>query len=341
MKPVFPKKLPLVFAPTPLHPLETLSRETGCSLWIKRDDLTGPGLFGGNKMRKLEYLLARAKEEGATHVITYGASQSNHAMETAAACRRFGLEPVLFLLALVAPDAQDKRGNLKLNGLLGAEVHLLAPEDLKGLSSQEALQQEAHRRMAEIRAGGGRCYEIPLGGSNALGALGYLDAYEEMKAQCRRMGLKPFDYIYASTGSGGTWAGLLAGQACLGGQEEILGVSSGLAGDEYVQQVALLANEALALRKLRPVIQGDNLRLERGYVGEGYEIPSPASTAALQRMARREGIFLDPVYTGKAFAAVLDHAEKGVIKEGARVLFWHTGGISALFAESSIVGQLD
>lgn len=338
---LIPQKLPLVFAPTPLHPLETLSRETGCSIWIKRDDLTGPGLFGGNKMRKLEYLLAQAKKEGATHVLTYGASQSNHAMETAAACRRFGLEPVLFLLALVAPDAQEKKGNLKLNGLLGAEVHLLKAEDFQGRTSQEALQEEANRRMAQIKAEGGHCFEIPMGGSNALGTLGYLDAYMEMKEQCRRLGIAPFDAIYASTGSGGTWAGLLAGQACLGGREEIRGVSAGLAGETYVGQVTRLANEALVLRNLKPTLKEENLLLDQDYVGEGYEIPSAASTAALQRMARREGIFLDPVYTAKAFAALLDHIEKGDIKAGSSILFWHTGGISALFAESTIVGQLD
>ena len=335
-------KIPLLVCPTPLQKAENLSRQLGIELWLKRDDLTGPSAFGGNKMRKLEFLLGLARAKGAEYVFTFGATQSNHAMETAAACRRTGFEPVLYLTAVVEPDPESLRGNLLLDQILGAEVHIV--HMLPGETEEEANARALHmarEHMARLESEGHGCLEIPIGGSNWAGSLGFASGYLEMREQLEALELTPFDYIFHSTGSAGTLAGLLAGRAIAGGEEQIISVSCSAKGPEYEEEAARIANQVLE-RVQEPVrVSPEDACVSRDYFGQGYEIPSPASTEALKLLARREGIFLDPVYTAKAFAGLLDWVKTGRIRPGQRVLFWHTGGSASLFAEPAIVGNFD
>lgn len=334
-------RVSLVFAPTPLHRADRLSEELGVDLWLKRDDLTGPGAFGGNKMRKLEFLLGLAKQQGIEYVFTFGATQSNHAMETASACRRYGFKPVLYLVAVVEPDKNGLRGNLLLDALVGAEVHIvkMLPGETEAEADDRALQM-AREQMKELAAAGHPCMEVPIGGSNFTGTLGFAAGYCEFKEQVAAMGLAPFDYIYHSTGSGGTLAGLTAGKALLGGKEQIVAVSCSMKEPSYENKIINLANTALDKLGQRVRVEAADFTVDRGYFGEGYEIPSEASTQALKKLARYEGVMLDPVYTAKAFAGLLDHIKTGKLRPGQRVVFWHTGGASSLFAEPAIVGEL-
>lgn len=334
-------RVSLVFAPTPLHRADRLSEELGVELWLKRDDLTGPGAFGGNKMRKLEFLLGLAKQQGIEYVFTFGATQSNHAMETASACRRYGFKPVLYLVAVVEPDKDGLRGNLLLDALVGAEVHIIKmlPGETEAEADDRALQI-AREQMKDLEAAGHPCMEVPIGGSNFTGTMGFAAGYCEFKEQAAAMELAPFDYIYHATGSGGTLAGLAAGKALLGGKEKIVAVSCSMKAPTYEDKIVDLANASLSQLGQNIKVQANDFIVDRDYFGEGYEIPSEASTEALKKLARYEGVMLDPVYTAKAFAGLLDHIKLGKIKPGQRVLFWHTGGASSLFAEPAIVGKL-
>jgi len=333
-------RIPLLFAPTPLHPAPNLSADLGVDLWLKRDDLTGPGAFGGNKMRKLEYLLGQAKAQNADVVISYGASQSNHAMQTAAACAKNGLRCILYLVVLVPPDESDYRGNMLLDVLFGAEIHLIALEqgetETDGYQKCYALADEEIRKLEKE---GHICLNVPIGGANVTGSIGYAAGYMEMREQLAQNKRPSFDSIYHATGSGGTLAGLLAGKAMAGGKEAIRAVASGTKGGGYENEAALLANEVLAYLKQDARIGDSGFTVYRDYVGPGYEVPYAESTAALKQMARREGVALDPVYSGKAFTALLDHVRTGMIQPGEKVLFWCTGGAASLFAEPEIVGD--
>jgi D-cysteine desulfhydrase family pyridoxal phosphate-dependent enzyme len=332
--------IPLVFAPTPLHQAANLSADLGIDLWLKRDDLTGPGAFGGNKMRKLEYLIGEALEIGADHVFTYGASQSNHAMQTAAACARSGIKCILYLVALVPPDPKEPRGNMLLDLLFGAEIHIVPLEagetEEDGMIKCYALAEEHIRK---LESEGHRCLNVPMGGASVTGSLGFASGYLEMREQLATLKREPFDHIYFATGSAGTLAGILAGRAIAGGDEDIQAVCSGIKGVEYKSQALRLANDTLIRLGREERVSDENFSVCENYVGPGYEIPYDESTAALKLMARREGVALDPVYSGKAFTCLVDHARTGMVKPGEKVLFWCTGGAASLFAEQQIVGD--
>jgi len=333
-------RVPLIFAPTPLHRAENLSLDLGIDLWLKRDDLSGPGVFGGNKMRKLEFILGEAREMGADVVFTYGASQSNHAMQTAAACARSGLKCILYLVEFVKGEPEALKGNLVLDTLFGAEIHLVSPGP--GETEDDAFEKcfgLAEERIRELEKEGHRCLNVPIGGANLAGCMGFAAGYLEMREQLERLGLPAFDYIYHATGSAGTLAGLLAGRAIAGGGESIRAIRVGVGGDDYETRAASLANDVLIHLGQPARVHEQDFTVCPEYTGPGYEIPYAESTAALKSIARREGITLDPVYSGKAFTGLLDHARTGKIKPGQSALFWCTGGAAALFAEPEIVGD--
>ena len=331
----------LGFFPTPLYRLDNLSKELGIELYIKRDDFTGMSLFGGNKIRKLEYLLGQAKAQGCEYAITYGATQSNHAMETAASCRRVGIQPILYLTAVVEPDAADVRSNLLLDKILGAEIHIvdILPGETEDDADARAAQMGADQARALTEAGH-PCANIPMGGANVMGSVGFARGYLELQEQLQTMGIRP-DYIFHSTGTGGTMAGLAAGRKLLGGQERIVSVSASFKNESYETKVEGLANQVLELLGVQERVDGKtDLTVERGYYLPGYEQPNEQASQAIRLLARTEGLFLDPVYTGKAFAGLLGHVRSGAVKPGSTVIVWHTGGATALFAEQEILGQL-
>jgi len=324
------------FFPTPLHKLEHLSKELKVNLYIKRDDLTGRCVFGGNKIRKLEFLLGEALKQKATHIITYGAVQSNHAMQTAVAGRMYGFNPVLFLTEYVKPDGL--RGNLLLDHLFDADIKIYRPEPNENPETIKAQTElMAAEFIKEVEENGGHCYEIPGGGATAVGSIGFVNGYLELNKQQREQGLR-FDYIATATGSGGTLAGLAAGRKLLEDDLQIISFTVGPKGAAYPQNVADLAAETLHLLGSAKKVTPDELKIDFDFAGEGYEIPTKQASAILKRMATREGILLDPVYTAKAMSGVIDYIERGSIPPGSNVCFWHTGGAGALFAEAEMVG---
>ena len=308
-----PAPLPLAHGPTPLEPLDRLTDWLGGPrLLVKRDDQTGLAL-GGNKARKLEHLCAEALSLGCDTLVTGGGPQSNHCRMTAAAANRLGLE---CHLALAGPAAGPPTGNLLLDHLLGAHLHPTGAREYYEIeASIEAVADE-------VRAGGGRPYAIPIGGASVTGAIGYVDAAEELGGQLT----EPVDWIVVADGSGGTHAGLLAG---LDERTRILGIDVGTRPDldERVPELAA----ATAAATGRPAPAGE-LHIDHTRFGAGYGKPTPECLEAIRATARLEGLILDPVYTGKAMAGLIGWARQGRLTDRHSVLFWHTGGAPALFA---------
>jgi len=297
--------------PTPVQKLDNISRLLGAEIYIKRDDMTGIGL-GGNKVRKLEYLLADAKTQGAEVVFTTGGAQSNHAMLTAAAAKKLGMEPILILKK---KGVTERQGNLLLEHLMGVDVRFMDTNDYADIYA------EMDRVGAEI---GKPYYKIPCGGSNALGTLGYVDCVREIRDQ----GMT-FDHIICAEGSGGTMAGLALGAKLYMPGARVTGMM--VDTDPFETITLRLMREAAGLLGEHIALSADDFDL-RDLCGPGYAIPSKEGDAAVRLMAETEGLFLDPVYTGKAFAGLVAMAKEGKFKPDDRVLFLHSGGAGGLFA---------
>jgi D-cysteine desulfhydrase len=317
----FPR-VSLGFLPTPIEPLARLSAELGIDLSLKRDDFTGFG-GGGNKVRKLEYLMAEAIAAKAGVLITTGGHQSNHARMVAAAARRFGMDSVLVLRG-DAPTAYQ--GNLLLDRLFGATLEFLEPTEYFTLIEP---RMAAHAVAA--RAAGKVPYVIPLGGATPTGALGYVAAVEEMNTQLAAAGLAAPDAIVAATGSGGTLAGLLLGAARFWPRTRVIGVSVSRDRAWFQERIAAMANDTAALLEWPERIVAAEIEIDDGHVGTAYGVPSPGGNAAVARLAATEGVLLDPVYTGKAMDGLFGLVASGTIARGSRVIFLHTGGSPALF----------
>lgn len=297
--------------PTPVHKLENISRALGTNVYVKRDDLTGLGL-GGNKVRKLEFLLADAKQKGAGIVFTTGGAQSNHAMLTAAAANRLGMTPILILKKR---GVTAVRGNLLLESIMGTDVRFVDTDDYA----------QIYAEMDRVGAVLGKSYyKIPCGGSNALGTLGYVACAQEIALQGMR-----FDHLVCAEGSGGTMAGMALGAKLFLPGTKVHGMM--VDRDPFDRITPALMREAAALLGAEVEITPEDYLL-RDVCGPGYAIPSEAGNAAVSLMAEQEGLFLDPVYTGKAFGGLLALAEEGAFREDDRVLFLHSGGAGGLFA---------
>ncbi|MCL2900287.1 1-aminocyclopropane-1-carboxylate deaminase/D-cysteine desulfhydrase [Brenneria tiliae] len=316
------ERVALGFFPTPLEPLRNLGAALGIELEIKRDDYTGFG-GGGNKVRKLEYLMADACRQGINVVITTGGHQSNHARMVAAAARKFGMNPVLVLRGN-PPDRYQ--GNLLLDKLFGAELEFLDPE---GYFSQIADAMQAHADAAAAR--GLKAMIIPLGGATPLGALGYVRAVEEIDSQLKDRGQRPPEAIVAPTGSGGTLAGLYVGARQYWPQTKIVGISVSAKAPWFQQRISAMAQECADLLQWPQRWAPENIWIEDDFVGAAYGVPSAGGIEAIYRVAQAEGVLLDPVYTGKAMHGLIDLVERGEIAPGARVLFIHCGGSPALY----------
>lgn len=307
-------RIHLAQAPTPIEELPRLREALNAAprLFVKRDDYTGPGL-GGNKVRKLEYVLAEALARGADTVLTIGNLRSNHARITAALCARLGLECHLVLSGI----ADDVPASLFLDELFGAEVHRVATSSQR-MPAMQALG-------ATLRTNGRKTYEIPLGASDALGALGYVHCAEEIAQQSLR-----FAAIFVCSSSGGTQAGLDAGLQLHGlGDAALIGVSPDDAASQigpHVAEIRAGVGELLGRDFARPLVVDDR------FVGEGYGIPTEESREAIRLLARTEGLLLDPTYTSKAMASLLHRVRAGEFGPQESVLFIHTGGQAGLFS---------
>ena len=314
---------------TPLEPLPRLSEALGGpEIWIKRDDLLGLAA-GGNKTRKLEFLVADALAQGADTLITVGAPQSNHCRLTLAATAKEGLKCRLVLEQRIPGSYNaDATGNNFLFGLLGAEAIdvVNAGDDLNG-----AMQRSA----AAIEADGRRAYIIPGGGSNALGALGYVSCAHEIAAQSFEQGVS-FDAIVVASGSCGTHSGLLVGARSVNFDAPITGINVRRPRAEQEGNLLKLARETAALLEIEPPQAKDVTALDE-WVGGGYSVPTDEMIEAVHMLARLEGVLLDPVYSGKAMAGLIGLVRRGAFKKGQRVLFVHTGGSPALFAYQQVL----
>lgn len=310
--------------PTPLEPMHNLTRMLGGPrLWIKRDDCTGLST-GGNKTRKLEFLMADALAQKADIVITQGATQSNHARQTAAAAARLGMRCHILLedrTGSTKPSYTDN-GNVLLDRLHGATV-----EHRAGGSNMQA-EMEA---VAEQLSGAGhKPYVIPGGGSNALGAIGYANAALELTAQAVDMGLR-IDHLVHATGSAGTQAGLAAGLHGLNSSIRLLGIGVRAPREKQEAMVHDLACRTCDLLGLPTQLPRQAVQANCDYVGDGYGLPTPSMIEAVNLLAQTEGVLLDPVYSGKGMAGLIDLVRKGYFSKDDNVVFLHTGGSVALF----------
>ncbi len=316
----------LATLPTPLEPLERLSEALGGpEIWIKRDDCTGLAM-GGNKVRKLEFLMGQARAAGAARVGTFGAMQSNHARQTAAAANALGMGCDLILSERVARDDADylTNGNQTLFRILGTPVHRVS-NDQDTAAAISSVEEEA-------AAAGEIVSWIPTGGSSPVGALGYVNAAVELVEQAVESEIG-FHRIVSATSTAGTYAGLLAGMDLLGAGTAVTGFDTyeGAARSRAAARTLLDALGPMLDRE--PVAEG-TVDILDGYCGEGYGIPTAGGTEAIELFARTEGILLDPVYSGKAAAGLIDVVRQGLIGDDERVLFLHTGGAPGLFGYS-------
>ena len=320
-----PKRTYTEFA-TPVEPLPRLSKALGGpEIWIKRDDQLGLA-GGGNKTRKLEYVMAAALHDGAKTVMTVGAVQSNHCRLTLAAAKREGLACYLVLEERVKGSySPQASGNNMLFHLLGVNGIFVSPfgGDIKAAITKA---RETVRRDTGVEP-----YFIPGGASNTLGATGYAAAVLELLGQCAKEHLS-FDSIVVASGSGGTHGGLLAGKALFGFPGTILGVSTRHATAAQKAHIESLARETLAFLESKATIPAEWVKVGDDWVGPGYSIPDERTIEAIRLFADEEGVLLDPVYTGKTAAGLIGMIRRGDLAKGSKVLFWHTGGWPALFA---------
>lgn len=326
-------RFPLATLPTPLHEATRLRDALGGSgrcprILIKRDDLTGLA-FGGNKVRKLEFLVGDALANGATTLVTCGAAQSNHARATAAAAVAAGLRAILILYP--GDPAPESQGNLLLDQLLGAE--------LKWIESG-AGRDAAIRTAAEgARAAGETPYEIPVGGSGPIGAAGYMTMTIELKAQLEVLSAEP-SWLYFASGSGGTQAGIAVAAQLLGMTYQVRGVLDSPDSPEFRTRMLDAAHGAAELVSSDLRLRSKDFVAIDGYYGEGYAVPTPEADAAILLLARTEALFLDPVYSAKAMSALIDHIRTGQIRPDETVVFVHTGGTPALFATAGRLAEI-
>jgi len=308
----------LVAAPTPCHRLSYLSETFGVETYCKRDDLTGFGL-GGNKARKLELLIHEAVEHKSDTLVTAGGIQSNFCRMTAAAGAAAGMD---VHLVLGGEEPSRFTGNLVLDRLLGAHIHYVASPDW------QAWEEESERLEGELAASGRKPFRIPIGGSVPTGVVGYVRAFMEILQDQKRLGVS-FDRIIHASGSGGTQAGLVTGKEMTGWPGVVSGVS--VVPDSESLAAAVYRLAAIASGMLGGRVRRETVRVDEGFSGPAYAVRTAEAEAAIRTFARREGIFLDHVYTGKAAAALLQGLEQGTYS-GETVLFLHTGGHPELFA---------
>ncbi|HEV2061628.1 MAG TPA: 1-aminocyclopropane-1-carboxylate deaminase [Solirubrobacteraceae bacterium] len=328
----FPRH-PLLFGPSPVHPLERLTEHLGgARLWAKRDDCNSGLAYGGNKTRKLEYLVADALEKGCDTLVSIGGVQSNHTRQVAAAAARTGMNAVLVQESWVAwPDAvYDRVGNIQLSRIMGADVRLVQSEFRIGF--KESWEQA----VSDIRERGGTPYAIPAGASDhELGGLGFANWAQEVAEQERELGVF-FDTIVVCAVTGSTQAGMIAGFAAQERERRVIGIDGSARPAETHEQVARIARRTAELIGLGRELRDDEIVLDDRYHAGTYGIPDEATIDAIHTAARLEGMITDPVYEGKSMAAMIDLVRHGEIGRDSNVLYAHLGGQPALSAYAGL-----
>ena len=322
-----PSRLSLALLPTPLVEATRLTKALeGPRILLKRDDLTGFG-FGGNKVRKLEFLIAAALDEKADVVVTGAGPQSNHIRATAAAARVAGLDVVAVMHGSRPTETQ---GNLLLDELLDIEIRFTDDPD------RSLVDRKIDEVAEELRRAGRHPYVIPRGGASPLGTLGYVACVRELREQWGAMSAEP-DWMVVATGACGTQSGIIAGTKLVGVSSRVLGITVSRPVEECQERILRLATAAAGLAGHPITLSREDIVVRDGFIGPGYGIPSPEGIAAIRLLARTEGIFLDPTYTGKAMAGLMEEIRSGRIGKNETVIFVHTGGEPALFAHPEIL----
>lgn len=308
----------LGFFPTPIQALPRLSRLVGREVLIKRDDLSGLAM-GGNKARKLRFLVGEAIAQACDTLVATGFLQSNNVVQTAAAAARSGLRCIL---ALEAHRPGDIRGNILLSNLLGAEIRY---------ADDRPIGEVIDGIVADVSARGGKAYAMPPGGSTGTGVAGFVEAALEARAQLREME-KAVEAIVLPTGTGGTQAGLLLGSQVLDWPVAIVGISTGKSKEELHVAIPAMAAECARILAVDCRIGSRDVTVSEEFVGDGYARPGRADFEAIRTVAREEGILTDPVYTGRAMHGMIELLKQGRVAGSGPVLFWHTGGLPAVFS---------
>lgn len=316
----------LAHLPTPLERMDRLTAELGGpNIWIKRDDCTGLST-GGNKTRKLEFLIGEAILEGADMVMTQGATQSNHARQTAAFAAKVGMDCHILLEDRTGSNNPNynHNGNVLLDHLHGATTQKIKGEALNMNAELEKVAQDYRDKT------GRKVYTVPGGGSNATGALGYVNCAFEMLAQFNKRHLK-IDHIVHATGSAGTQAGLIVGLKAMNAQIPLLGIGTNAPKDKQEAKIFALAEKTAEKLGCSGIVKREDVIANTDYVGQGYGIPSEGGQEAIKMFAELEGILLDPVYSAKGAAGLIDLVRKGLFKKEENIVFLHTGGSTGLF----------
>mgnify|MGYP005846668961 FL=1 len=318
------KKLNLANFPTKIEKLEKISKDSGVNIYLKRDDQTGSEI-SGNKIRKLEYSIYEAIENGCDTLITCGGIQSNHARATAAAGIKLGMRAILVLRSDETPELE---GNYFLDKVIGADVRIISSDDYR-----ERRAEIMKEIKAESDAEGHKAYIIPEGASNGIGSLGYYSAMEEIKEQEKELGIT-FDRIVAAVGSGGTYAGLCMGNAeFFNGEKKITGFNVCDDAEFFKKRSEEIIEEAQKYLDKSIVLKAEDMDIIDGYVGIGYAQSRPEELEFIQKTAKKEGVIFDPVYTGKAMYGMMNEIEKGTFAKGENILFIHTGGLFGIFSK--------
>ncbi|ADY55299.1 pyridoxal phosphate-dependent enzyme, D-cysteine desulfhydrase family [Syntrophobotulus glycolicus DSM 8271] len=322
-----PEKITLANLPTKIEKLERLSPKLGGpNIYIKRDDQTGTEV-SGNKIRKLEFAVKEALDQGCDVLITCGGSQSNHCRATAAAAARIGIKSVLVLRG---SSNEESDGNLFINRLLGAQIRFITPEEYRNKRAEIM-----EKIKAELEEQGRRPYIIPEGASNGIGSFGYYTAMAEIVRQEKELGVH-FDRIVIAAGSGGTYSGLFLASKTLGYTGQIYGINVCDDAEYFKNQIDKIVRESMQYINVDLQFSKDEIHMIDGYVGQGYALSRPEEMHFIHEFARLEGIILDPVYTGKAMYGLAEEIKKGNFKTCENILFIHTGGAFGLFPKKHL-----
>lgn len=318
------KKIDLANFPTKIEKMEKISKETGVNIYLKRDDQTGSEI-SGNKIRKLEFSICEALEMGCDTLITCGGIQSNHARATAAAAIKMGMNVILVLRSDSEPEME---GNYFLNKVIGADIRIISSDDYR-----DNRNEIMGKIKSESDAKGHKAYVIPEGASNGIGSLGYYSAMKEIKDQEEQMGIK-FDRIVIAVGSGGTYAGLCMGNVDLfNGEKKITGFNVCDTADFFKKRSEEIIEESQKYLDKSVIVRAEAMEIIDGYVGIGYAQSTDEELEFIHKIAKKEGVIFDPVYTGKAMYGMMSEIEKGTFKTGENILFIHTGGLFGIFSK--------
>jgi 1-aminocyclopropane-1-carboxylate deaminase/D-cysteine desulfhydrase-like pyridoxal-dependent ACC family enzyme len=340
----------LLFSPTPFHKLENFSKDYKVDVFMKREELGGPSTFGGNKIRKLEFIMGQALEDKIDYIITYGAYQSNSVMQIATACNICGIKPILFLGDTKAQGVIDEpAGNLLLSRMLDAEiVYVDKPEPVDSLDLDplwDKVINECHQKKEELESKGYKVLFLPVGSTHEYGFVSDVLMFKELLEQGDKEGIE-LDYIFHTNGSGGTLPGMIAAKLMTGSKIKIRSINV------RTWKEGSLITKKICLERVRYIFNRLNVQcpsdeaiyaemhIDENYMHPGYGIPNSAAEDVIRELAHKEGLFIDYTYTGKGFSGLKDYIVKGLVPENSKVVFIHTGGTIALFGDPNMVKNL-